>query len=197
MDSSYLWSYQAKDGQLVFVHPLNMRCLQVHFGAYAKMPPELTGRVLEVETWAQDEETLKRWPHLAHLPLTSTLELCEVHQLKPSSRKGQKRDHFFSETAKFIGFHEWQISMKGLVSPESMESVSQELALREKRRKKREKDAIRARAKASAKEKDESEKMRHAIKVLNMQGSQTELPFTDIDFVALSDGSPTTVSFLP
>ena len=88
-DSQYLWSYQAKDGQLVFVHPLNMRCLQVHFGAYANMPPELTGRVLEVETWAQDEETLKRWPHLAHLPLTSTLELCEVYKIQSNSR-GEK-----------------------------------------------------------------------------------------------------------
>lgn len=94
----------------------------------------------------------------------------------------------------FIGFRELQISMKDIVSPESTESVSQELVAREKRRKKREKDAIRARAKASAKEKDESEKMRHAIKALNMQGSQAELPFTDIDFVALSDESPATVN---
>ena len=101
-----------------------------------------------------------------------------------------------SETTKFIVFYEPQISMKDIVSPENMESVSQELLAREKRRKKREKDGIRARAKALAKEKDESERMRHAIKVLNIQGNQAELPFTDIDFVALSDESPATVIFL-
>lgn len=47
--------YQAADGQWLFLHPLNLRCLLHAFGSYAACPPTVTGRVLELEDMTQDE----------------------------------------------------------------------------------------------------------------------------------------------
>jgi len=47
--------YQAADGQWLFLHPLNLRCLLHAFGSYAACPPTVTGKVLELEDMVQDE----------------------------------------------------------------------------------------------------------------------------------------------
>lgn len=47
--------YQAADGQWLFLHPLNLRCLLHAFGSYAACPPTVTGRVVELEDMTQDE----------------------------------------------------------------------------------------------------------------------------------------------
>jgi hypothetical protein len=53
------YMYQAADGEWLFLHPLNLRCLLHAFGSYAACPPTVTGRVLEVEDMVQDEGS--RW----------------------------------------------------------------------------------------------------------------------------------------
>jgi hypothetical protein len=49
------YMYQAADGEWLFLHPLNLRCLLHAFGSYAACPPTVTGRVLEMEDMVQDE----------------------------------------------------------------------------------------------------------------------------------------------
>jgi hypothetical protein len=49
------YMYQAADGQWLFLHPLNLRCLLHAFGSYGACPPTVTGRVLELEDMTQDE----------------------------------------------------------------------------------------------------------------------------------------------
>jgi hypothetical protein len=40
---------QAADGQWLFLHPLNLRCLLRRFGSYAGCPPTVRARLLEIE----------------------------------------------------------------------------------------------------------------------------------------------------
>lgn len=53
--SGDFFMYQAADGQWLFLHPLNLRCLLHAFGSYAACPPTVTGKVLELEDIVQDE----------------------------------------------------------------------------------------------------------------------------------------------
>ncbi len=45
----------AEDGQLVFLHPFNVRLLVREFGSVARFPDRLTGKVLELEELVQTE----------------------------------------------------------------------------------------------------------------------------------------------
>jgi hypothetical protein len=57
--SGDFYMYQAADGQWLFLHPLNLRCLLHAFGSYAACPPTVTGKLLELEDMVQDEAC--RW----------------------------------------------------------------------------------------------------------------------------------------
>ncbi|CAD7697595.1 unnamed protein product [Ostreobium quekettii] len=70
--------YQAADGQLLFLHPVNMKCLLKKYGDYLACPPTLEGKVVELEDVAQDEASRKRFRHLAHLPNRGTFNLAEI-----------------------------------------------------------------------------------------------------------------------
>jgi hypothetical protein len=49
--------YQAADGERVFLHPLSMRCLLEEYGAYTLLPHSIQANALEVERFAQAEDT--------------------------------------------------------------------------------------------------------------------------------------------
>ncbi len=51
--------YQAADGERSFMHPLSMRCLLEQYGGYTELPQRIEARVLEVERFAQVQETRK------------------------------------------------------------------------------------------------------------------------------------------
>ncbi|XP_057868844.2 uncharacterized protein LOC131075912 [Cryptomeria japonica] len=70
--------YQAADGQLLVLHPLNMKCLLHHYGSYESLPPSICGKILEMETVTQTEGIRKRYRYLSHFPLTATFKLCEI-----------------------------------------------------------------------------------------------------------------------
>ncbi|KAH9329197.1 hypothetical protein KI387_001305 [Taxus chinensis] len=70
--------YQAADGQLVVLHPLNMKCLLHHYGSYDLLPPSIYGKILEMETVTQTEGIRKRYRYLSHFPLTTTFQLSEI-----------------------------------------------------------------------------------------------------------------------
>lgn len=63
--------YQSRDGQLIFLHPLNQQYLLQEFGADADMPELLENvKVLDLETKTFDEKIRRKFPALAHLPLS-------------------------------------------------------------------------------------------------------------------------------
>eukprot|EP00252_Welwitschia_mirabilis_P010012 TRINITY_DN23035_c0_g1_i1.p1 TRINITY_DN23035_c0_g1~~TRINITY_DN23035_c0_g1_i1.p1 ORF type:complete len:798 (+),score=151.89 TRINITY_DN23035_c0_g1_i1:152-2545(+) len=70
--------YQAADGQLIILHPLNMKCLRHHFGNYDSLPIRISGRILQLDTVSQSEDSRKRYRYLSHFPLTTVFQLCEI-----------------------------------------------------------------------------------------------------------------------
>ena len=72
------YMYQSADGQWIFLHPLNIRCLLEHYGSYDACPSCVCGTILELENVLQNEFTRKRWRFSAHLPLTASFRLCEI-----------------------------------------------------------------------------------------------------------------------
>ncbi len=78
---SYL--YQVADGQYVFLHSLNMKCLMADAGgAHARLPERVEGKVLEVEKVVLSPEVRARYGFLKHLPLYSQVQLVEL-DLRP------------------------------------------------------------------------------------------------------------------
>ncbi|KAK9050540.1 hypothetical protein SSX86_030488, partial [Deinandra increscens subsp. villosa] len=80
--------YQAVDGQLLILHPLNMKCLLHHYGNYDMLPQRISGKILQLETITQSEAMRRRYRYLSHFSLTTTFQLCEVDLseiLPPSS----------------------------------------------------------------------------------------------------------------
>jgi hypothetical protein len=49
--------YQASDGQNIFMHPLNFRCLHKEAGgSFDKLPPIIEAKVLQLEEITQNEK---------------------------------------------------------------------------------------------------------------------------------------------
>ncbi|XP_022341195.2 E3 ubiquitin-protein ligase RNF10-like [Crassostrea virginica] len=74
--------YQAEDGQRIFVHALNARCLVKEYGGLEHGPPTITAKIVELESVFMTEELRKRLRYLAHLPLTSEFQVAEL-DLRP------------------------------------------------------------------------------------------------------------------
>lgn len=76
-DISYF--FQLSDGQYVFLHPFNMKCLMAEAeGSYGRLPTRVEGKVLELEPMTLTQEVRSRWPFLKHLPLYSQVVLAEL-----------------------------------------------------------------------------------------------------------------------
>eukprot|EP00798_Chlamydomonas_sp_ICE-L_P001444 gene1444-32818_t len=54
------FSYQATDGQWVFLDPLSLRCLLHHYGSYEACPPQIEVSVLEAEDVTQAQVDLSK-----------------------------------------------------------------------------------------------------------------------------------------
>jgi hypothetical protein len=81
--------YQMSDGSPLFLHSVNYKCLVAEFGSH-RLPLEITGEILEIESFQQNASTLKRFRFLNHLPLDSQFYMCELDlsHLLSSSTKG-------------------------------------------------------------------------------------------------------------
>ena len=94
-DISYF--YQSSDGQPVFLHPLEMRCLQEDSHGVGGMGATTTLTVVESESHLQDEVTKKRFKFLSHLPEGSAFSIVEINAKKVVSPQTWSR---FSEMFK-------------------------------------------------------------------------------------------------
>lgn len=70
--------YQAEDGQHIYLHSLNARCLVRQFGGLEFCPQKITASIVEKESVFVTEELRKRLRYLSHLPLTCGFEVVEL-----------------------------------------------------------------------------------------------------------------------
>lgn len=81
-EATFYYFYQAEDGQHMFLHPVNVRCLVKEYGCLENCPEHITAEVVETEGYSMTEELRRRHRYLGHLPLTCEFSICEL-SLKP------------------------------------------------------------------------------------------------------------------
>ncbi|XP_053862869.1 RING finger protein 10 isoform X1 [Malaclemys terrapin pileata] len=81
-NSPFYYFYQAEDGQCMYLHPVNVRCLVREYGSLENSPEKLTAAVVEITGYSMTEDMRQRHRYLCHLPLTCEFSICEL-ALKP------------------------------------------------------------------------------------------------------------------
>lgn len=79
--------YQLSDGQHIYLHPLNTKCLTNDYGSMSQCPHTIKGRIIEIEQMTQSELIRKRYRFLSHLPLTCQFAVCELELVSPKVSK--------------------------------------------------------------------------------------------------------------
>ncbi|KAL4223854.1 RING finger protein 10 [Mactra antiquata] len=88
--------YQADDGQNIYLHSLNARCLVKEYGSLEHCPQKITANIVEKESVFVTEELRKRLRYLSHLPLTCGFEVVEL-ALKPPLIDKDTLRHFHDD----------------------------------------------------------------------------------------------------
>ncbi|XP_043757543.1 RING finger protein 10 [Cervus elaphus] len=70
--------YQAEDGQHMFLHPVNVRCLVREYGSLEQSPEKISATVVEISGYSMSEDVRQRHRYLSHLPLTCEFSICEL-----------------------------------------------------------------------------------------------------------------------
>lgn len=68
----------ADDGQPIYLHSLNARCLMHDYGSLEQSPKTVSGEIVQMETFVMTEDLRRRYRYLAHLPLTTMFNLVEM-----------------------------------------------------------------------------------------------------------------------
>lgn len=66
--TSAYYYYQAASGQPIVLHPLDIKILSAHFGAYAAFPDSIAVRVEAATEGSVDADLRRRCKHLSHIP---------------------------------------------------------------------------------------------------------------------------------
>ncbi|XP_002736630.2 E3 ubiquitin-protein ligase RNF10-like [Saccoglossus kowalevskii] len=88
--------YQAEDGQHLYLHPVNVRCLMREYGSLANCPDTISATILETTGYSMTEDYRKRFRYICHLPLTCEFTVCEL-ALKPPIVSRKTLDEFLGE----------------------------------------------------------------------------------------------------
>lgn len=75
--------YQAADGQQIYLHALNARCLVKEYGGLEYSPDTVTADIVEIENIFMSEDLRKRLRYLGHLPLTCEFQVVELALKEP------------------------------------------------------------------------------------------------------------------
>ena len=67
----------ACDGQFLFLHSINFKCLIDQFGSPDKFPQNIRAKCLEVESYSQTLDTRKKMKFLNHLPISANFYVAE------------------------------------------------------------------------------------------------------------------------
>lgn len=95
----YYYFYQAVDGQHIYLHPVNVRCLVHQYGSLEQCPETITATVVEIDGFTVTEEVRRRHRYLCHLPLTCEFSICEM-SLGPPAVSEQTLAYFADEVEK-------------------------------------------------------------------------------------------------
>ncbi|XP_077317591.1 E3 ubiquitin-protein ligase RNF10 [Lithobates pipiens] len=95
----YYYFYQAVDGQHIYLHPVNVRCLVHQYGSLEQCPETITATVVEIDGFTVTEEVRRRHRYLCHLPLTCEFSICEM-ALGPPAVSEQTLAYFADEVEK-------------------------------------------------------------------------------------------------
>ncbi|XP_018412907.1 PREDICTED: RING finger protein 10 [Nanorana parkeri] len=95
----HYYFYQAVDGQHIYLHPVNVRCLVHEYGSLEQCPETITATVVEIDGFTVTEEVRRRHRYLCHLPLTCEFSICEV-ALGPPAVSEQTLAYFTDEVEK-------------------------------------------------------------------------------------------------
>ncbi|XP_028400700.1 RING finger protein 10-like [Dendronephthya gigantea] len=98
-NSQFYYFYQAEDGQHIFLHPVNARCLIKEYGSLENCPQTIEGDIVEIECHTQTEELRRRFRYLRHLPLTCEFAICEI-DLKPPTVSWETLQYFKDDIRK-------------------------------------------------------------------------------------------------
>lgn len=75
--------YQVEDGQHLYMHSINIRCLIKEYGSLDKCPPTIQARIVAVEHMSIDQSIRRRLNFLQHLPITCEFATCELELKSP------------------------------------------------------------------------------------------------------------------
>lgn len=81
--SNYFFSFQAADGQHIYLHSLNTRCLIREYGSLENAPDTITASIIELESITMTENLRGRIRYLGHLPLTCEFQVAELALTPP------------------------------------------------------------------------------------------------------------------
>ncbi|CAI8023190.1 RING finger protein 10 [Geodia barretti] len=81
-DTSLIYFYQSGDGQHLYLHTVNARCLVKEYGGMEFAPEVIKAQIVEMEQLTMTEEARSRYRYLSHLPVTCQFALCEL-DLRP------------------------------------------------------------------------------------------------------------------
>lgn len=98
LDNAFYF-YQAADGQHIYMHAVNIRCLVKQYGSLRDCPDTVTATVVELESVSMDEDLRRRLRYLSHLPLTCEFVMAEL-DLRPPIVSQNVLDIFKDELTK-------------------------------------------------------------------------------------------------
>ncbi|NXC12707.1 RNF10 protein, partial [Corythaeola cristata] len=120
-NSPFYYFYQAEDGQCMYLHPVNVRCLVREYGSLEKSPEKITAAVVEITGYSMTEDIRQRHRYLCHLPLTCEFSICEL-ALKPPIISKETLELFServkSEEGKKNRLGTASIQQQGCIDPE-------------------------------------------------------------------------------
>jgi len=88
--------YQSADGQKIFLHSLNAKCLAFEYGALNAAPSAISGRILQIDEGIVTEGLRKRCRYLSTLPIHCPFKVVEL-DLKSPLVSEQALENFASE----------------------------------------------------------------------------------------------------
>lgn len=89
----FIMSLVASDGQHLYLHPVNAKCLVKQYGSLENGPEEIEARLVQMEQMSMTEEIRRRFRYLNHLPITCEFALCEL-ALKPPTVSKATLDYY-------------------------------------------------------------------------------------------------------
>jgi len=153
--------YQSADGQKIFLHSINAKCLAFEYGALNAAPVTISGRILQIDEGVVTEGLRKRCRYLSSLPIHCPFKVVELDLKSP------------------------------LVSEEALENFSGELHSRKQQRQSKERYEKRFHRKQQKKEKRQNSTTIIVPSASNQQNEPRSgaEPITPIYSVAETEGN--------